>query len=200
MRARTNDVVAASRAGVVRVRALAGAAAARHRTSVKPLHLVRPATHADLEECVALARLAAPERTASEWRGSLLRDVDDPAHRLVVAEVGGTVVAYGRTRLFEPGPEAPPDTAPRGYYLIGVFVHPEERRRGIAAALTQARLEWIAARADEAWFFANARNSASIELHRPFGFEEVTRRFSFPGLAFDGGEGILFRLRLRRQA
>jgi hypothetical protein len=62
--------------------------------------------------------------------------------------------------------------------------------------LTDKRLRWIGERAREAWFFANARNQASIDLHRRFGFEEVSRSFSFPGLAFDGGEGILFRVRL----
>jgi L-amino acid N-acyltransferase YncA len=56
------------------------------------------------------------------------------------------------------------------------------------------RLDWIRRRAAEAWFFANARNTASIALHRELGFEEVSRRFSFPGLTFDGGDGILFRL------
>jgi hypothetical protein len=33
---------------------------------------------------------------------------------------------------------------------------------------------------------ANARNVASIELHRQLGFEEDTRRFPFPRLAFEG--------------
>ena len=47
---------------------------------------------------------------------------------------------------------------------------------------------------------ANARNTASIELHERFGFEEITRRFSFPGLTFKGGEGILFRLRLNEKS
>jgi aminoglycoside 6'-N-acetyltransferase I len=105
-------------------------------------------------------------------------------------------MGYGRVRLFEPKGEASADTAPRGYYLIGVFVAPDQRRSGIGAALTQARIDWISERAADAWFFTNARNTASIELHRRFGFEEVSRRFSFPGLTFDGGEGILFRLRL----
>jgi ribosomal protein S18 acetylase RimI-like enzyme len=132
------------------------------------------------------------------WRTVLRREVEDPEHRLVVAEIGDAIVAYGRAGLFEPAPEAPADTAPRGYYLTGIFVHPDQRRGGIGAALTQARLEWIGERADDAWFFANARNVASIDLHRRFGFEEVTRRFSFPGLMFEGGEGILFRLRLRQ--
>ena len=98
--------------------------------------------------------------------------------------------------MFRPGPDAPADTGPLGYYLTGVFVAPDRRHGGIGTALTQARLDWIGERADAAWFFANARNAASIELHRRFGFEEVSRRFSFPGLTFDGGEGILFRARL----
>lgn len=115
-----------------------------------------------------------------------------------MAEIGQRIIGYGRARLHEPEPEAPADTAPRGYYLTGVFVRPDQRRGGTGAALTQARLDWISGRADDAWFFANARNTTSIELHRRFGFEEVTRRFSFPGLTFDGGEGILFRSRLRR--
>ncbi len=144
-----------------------------------------------------LATLAAPERSVTAWREVLLREVEDLEHRLVVAEVDDMIVGYGRAGVFEPEPDAAADTAPRGYYLTGVFVRLDQRRGGIGAALTQARLDWIGERADEAWFFANARNVASIELHLRFGFEEVTRRFSFPGLTFDGGEGILFRLRLR---
>jgi ribosomal protein S18 acetylase RimI-like enzyme len=99
--------------------------------------------------------------------------------------------------LFEPDPDPASDSAPCGYYLTGVFVLPEKRGAGTGTALTRARLDWIGARAADAWFFADARNTASIELHRRLGCEEVTRRFSFPGLAFEGGgEGILSRLAL----
>jgi ribosomal protein S18 acetylase RimI-like enzyme len=164
-----------------------------------PPYAIREGQHSDIEECVALALVAAPERSASDWRDSLARDIEAPDHYLVVAERRGAVVGYGRARLFEPEPQAPNDSAPRGYYLTGVFVAPNERRTGIGAALTQARLDWISDRAADAWFFANARNTASIALHERFGFEEVTRRFSFPGLTFDGGEGILLRLRFDRR-
>jgi ribosomal protein S18 acetylase RimI-like enzyme len=116
------------------------------------------------------------------------------------AELDGSIVGYGRARLFEPEPQGPADTAPSGYYLTGLFVISNERRTGIGAALTQARLDWISDCATDAWFFANARNKASIALHERFGFEEITRHFSFPGLTFDGGEGILFRLRLDQPA
>jgi ribosomal protein S18 acetylase RimI-like enzyme len=157
---------------------------------------IREGGEADLEACVALATLADRERRAGQWRESLRGDLGDADHLLVVAESGHAVVGYARARLFEPPPDAPADTVPRGFYLTGVFVLPDRRRSGIATALTQARLDWIGHRADEAWYFTNARNTASIELHRRFGFEEVSRRFSFPGLTFEGGEGILCRLSL----
>jgi ribosomal protein S18 acetylase RimI-like enzyme len=157
---------------------------------------IREGVDADIERCVALAVLAAPERSSSEWRESLGRDVDSLEHLLVVGETAGAIVGYGRARLFEPAPDSPADTAPCGYYLTGVFVVPGERGAGLGTALTRARLDWIGELANEAWYFANARNTASIELHRRLGFEEISRRFSFPGLTFDGGEGILFRARL----
>jgi len=157
---------------------------------------IREGAEADLEDCAALACLAEPERSGGEWRESLRRDLESPGQLLVVAESRDAIVGYGRARAFEPGPDAPVDSAPSGYYLAGVFVRPEQRARGIATALTRARLDWIRERAPEAWYFANARNTASIALHRRFGFEEVSREFSFPGLTFGGGEGILFRLSL----
>jgi hypothetical protein len=44
----------------------------------------------------------------------------------------------------------------------------------------------------------STRAMASVELHRRLGFEEVTRDFSFPGLTFEGGKGILFRAPITR--
>jgi ribosomal protein S18 acetylase RimI-like enzyme len=158
---------------------------------------LRTAAPDDIESTVRLACEAAPELGEDEWREALGVDQrHHPTRLLLVADVAGNVVGYGRVRLFEHPPAAPADIAPEGYYLTGVFVHADHRRTGIGRALTEARLTWIAERADEAWFFANALNVASIELHRRLGFEEVTRHFSFPRLVFDGGEGILFRLRL----
>ena len=161
-----------------------------------PSYAIREGGNGDIEGCVALAVLASPERNSSEWRDSLEGDLESPEHLLVVAEARGAIVGYGRARFFQPEPDAPADTGPLGYYLTGVFVAADARGRGIGTALTRTRLDWIGECADEAWFFANARNAASIELHKRLGFEEVSRRFSFPGLTFDGGEGILFRARL----
>jgi hypothetical protein len=41
-------------------------------------------------------------------------------------------------------------------------------------------MAWVFERAEEVWFFANARNRASLELHARLGFVEVTRDFAFP--------------------
>lgn len=146
---------------------------------------------------MALALHASLERAADDWRRELETDLGMSDRRLLVAEAAGAIIGYGRARLFMPASDAPADTAPRGYYLTGMYVSPDHRRLGAGTALVRSRLDWISERDADAWYFANARNVGSIELHRRFGFEEVTRAFSFPGLTFDGGEGILFRARLR---
>lgn len=158
--------------------------------------LVRKATPSDLE---ALARISAErEGVAIETsRDALVRVwfVGDASSRrqLEVAEIDGQVVAFGKVMHFTPAVDAPPDIAPAGWYLSGLVVSPDHRRRGIGLALTRSRLVWIAERASEAYFFASAVNRPTIDLHVRCGFVEVTRRFSYPGVTFTGGVGILFR-------
>lgn len=103
-----------------------------------------------------------------------------------VAEVADAVVGYGLAVWLEP------DDAPAGFYLGGVVVSPEFRRMGIGRALTRVRIEWVNNRADSAFYFANARNRASFDLHAEFGFVEIQRAATLAGVSFDGGEGILF--------
>ena len=164
---------------------------------MKPTFLVRHAWSDDVPSCVSLALLTSPGTDAAVWRESLLEDIDGSDRLLVVAERADEVIGYGRVLLFVPGADAPPDIAPPGYYLMGLAVHPDHRRQGVGAALIRARLDWISERANEAWYFANARNAASIALHEPFRFDEATRSFFYPRVDFDRGEGILFRVRLR---
>ncbi len=151
---------------------------------------VRPATRDDLAACVSLA-LAYGGGEADTWRAKLARELEDPECLLVVVSLAGDLVGYGRAAWFEPPPDAAADVAPRGYYLVGVVVAPRARRRGVGRALTEARMAWIGGRAREAWYFANARNDASLELHRQLGFVEMTRSFSCPDVSFEGGEGVL---------
>lgn len=151
---------------------------------------VRLATAADLD---AVAELAI-SRAAGEheqWVKRLTEDLVDHERGLWVADRGGEVIGYGRVHRFKPAPDAPPLTAPAGFYLSGLGVSESNRRQGLGRAITRARLEWIAARATEAWFFTNARNEISLRLHAQLGFREVTRAFVFPGVEFEGGTGVL---------
>lgn len=99
-----------------------------------------------------------------------------------MAEVAGRVRGYGVASQFTPPPDAPPEVAPPGFYLLGVIVAPEVRRRGLGEALVRARLEWVRARARECFYFADDDNVASIALHARAGFEPLRRRLWFPGL------------------
>jgi ribosomal protein S18 acetylase RimI-like enzyme len=160
--------------------------------------IVRAATERDAAACEALAAKASG-RPAREWRHRLREDLEHAERLLLVARADSRLVGYGRARRFQPDGDAPADVAPAGYYLVGLFVEPDLRRCGIARALTDMRLAWIQERAASAWFFTNAQNVASIELHRRCGFVEVTRAFSFPRVTFAGGVGILSRRRFSRR-
>jgi ribosomal protein S18 acetylase RimI-like enzyme len=149
--------------------------------------VIRRAVLTDIEECLALANREA------ELPTDLADDLREADRLLLVAQSAGRIVGYGRAMQFRRTTDAPPDSVPTGYYLVGLVVEASYRRMGVGSELTRARLDWISGRATEAWYFANARNAASIALHAQLGFREVTREFSFPGLSFDGNEGILFR-------
>lgn len=110
-----------------------------------------------------------------------------------VAEVEGNVVGFGRCRRVDHAADGD-GSVPAGWYLLGVIITPQMRRRGIGSEITRFRLEWARERASEVFYFANSLNLASIALHQKFGFTEVRRPFAFPGATFSGGGvGVLFR-------
>jgi aminoglycoside 6'-N-acetyltransferase I len=159
--------------------------AGRPRVAVR----VRPATSSDVEELVRIQNAAGRTVRQAHYE----RAVDDPEVCVVVAEASsgaGTVVTgWAQTSYLD----EVKDLAPVGHYLGGVTVDPTWRRRGVAIELTDARMRWIAARADEAFYVVNATNRASIDLHRRWGFLELARGPRFAGTPFEGGLGILMR-------
>jgi ribosomal protein S18 acetylase RimI-like enzyme len=154
----------------------------------------RPATASDVPALAALraARDGIPEASAAANFERLLARAESGDAVVRGAWVAEALAGYGTVeRLAWEG-------LPAGWYLGGVVVAPALRRRGIGARLTQERMEWVAERGREAFYFVNARNRASIDLHAPFGFREVARDIRVPGLTFTGGIGLLFRAELPR--
>jgi RimJ/RimL family protein N-acetyltransferase len=153
---------------------------------------VREAYDEDVAACAALAaaeRADDPELARARFQA----DLRAPRRSLFVATVDGCFAGFGRMAYFIPPAEAPSNVAPEGYYVVGLLVDPAWRRTGVGLALTRARMAWAFQRTAEVWFFANARNRASLDLHARLGFVEVTRDFTFPGVEFDGGVGVLCR-------
>ncbi len=163
--------------------------------------IVRGSTLADRDE-LARIRWQRDGGRLSDYVARFQRDLSDIGDARdalwLTAELDRQIVGYGKISYAQPIPDAPANAAPAGHYLGGVTVDPAFRRRGIAHELTVHRLRWIAERAREAYYFVNALNCASIDLHARLGFVEVTRDFFVPGVSFTGGIGILFRVDLSR--
>ncbi|MEH0109044.1 GNAT family N-acetyltransferase [Tersicoccus sp. MR15.9] len=144
-----------------------------------------------------MIRHAEPEDLPSVGtllRGGSLDSVEkaltDPDRVVLVAtSADGEVVGWAKTHRW--CDDDPP--APAGHYLGGVTVAEDWRRRGIGTALTLRRMAWVRERANVAWCVVNARNTASLALHRALGFVEAARGPRFHTTTFDGGLGILLR-------
>ena len=100
-------------------------------------------------------------------------DITGEQRQMFVAKANGQVVAYGRVIELATDEAAPGTTA--GYYLSGVLVDPAWRGRGIATALTRARLRWAFARTSTVFYVTGADNPASLHLHAALGFQEIKR-------------------------
>lgn len=159
---------------------------------------VRPAREGDL---AAIAALAADRNGTSiaEERGRyqeiFARVARGEQRIMLVSACAGEILGYATAAFHHTPSCAPSNAAPTGWYLTGLIVAPHQRRRGVGAHLTSARLGQIGA-GTKVYYFANARNRATIDLHAQFGFRERTRDFCYPGVTFQGGCGILFEVDL----
>lgn len=93
-------------------------------------------------------------------------DIADDSRQMFVAKANGRVIGYGRAARLA-ADEAAPGT-PAGYYLSGVLVDPAWRGRGIATALTRARLCWVFARAAEVFYVAGVARKHPSRTVAPF--------------------------------
>ncbi len=98
--------------------------------------VVRPAVRADAPAYLALIQaLADFEKLAGPDEAARTRLVEDafgpsPRYEVLVAELGGDVVAYA---IFFPTYST--FRARQSLYLEDIFVHPRARRRGVARAM-----------------------------------------------------------------
>lgn len=108
-----------------------------------------------------------------------------------VAKSKGTVLGFGRARFDDQAEGTGPRAVPTGWYLMGVVVRPDWRRRGIARALLAARLSWVAERTDRAYSVTSEYNRASQALLHSVGFRTVQRDVTHPRITFNKGVGLL---------
>jgi ribosomal protein S18 acetylase RimI-like enzyme len=133
---------------------------------------IEPLTQADVASAVELAVRAL--RVKPGDRGEqFASDITDEWRQMFIAKANDQVVGYGR--VIELAADRAGPGTPAGCYLSGVLVDPAWRGRGIATALTRARLRWAFARTDTVFCVAGADNAASLRLHAALGFQEVRR-------------------------
>lgn len=125
-----------------------------------------------------VATLDLRERTPEEWR-TWMAEHNVENHPLYVAEEEGAVVGYASLSAYRS------KEAYRSTVELSVYIHPDFRRRGIAAALMERVLEEARrdARTHTVVSVITHGNEASCRLHRRFGFtfcgtiREVGKKF-----------------------
>jgi ribosomal protein S18 acetylase RimI-like enzyme len=133
---------------------------------------IEPLTRADIASAVALAVRVLQVKPGDRGK-QFAADITGERRQMFVARANGRVIAYGR--VLELAAHEAAEGTPAGYYLSGVLVEPAWRGRGIATALTRARLRWAFARADRVFYVTGADNTASLHLHATLGFQEIRR-------------------------
>ena len=152
---------------------------------------VRPAVPGDAAAIVAVdaTREPRPASHLARVAGQLARS-DAVA---VVAEAGGVVIGSSSVTIWQGHADAP-----IGWYVSGITVVPQWRRRHVAHRMLEAELATMDATGATTWSVVNATNRASLDLHAQHGFHEVARSATFAGLVFTGGCGIMLRRRAPR--
>lgn len=160
---------------------------APNRGGVPPVTVsIRDATERDVSGILDVNLQAGRPAGSADSMGRAIADPDRP---VLVATIDGGLAGWAKTHCWDRSD----GSAPAGHYLGGVTVVPALRRRRVATALTDARLDWIWQRADCAWYVVNADNFSSIALHSKWGFVEVARAPKFHTTEFSGGVGLLMK-------
>jgi aminoglycoside 6'-N-acetyltransferase I len=141
--------------------------------------IVRPAIEADFEAWAAMRRKLwsdiDPDELEAEFAGLL---AEEPPYLAFVAELDdGRLAGFAEASVrsvAEGGPDGP------AAYLEGIWVEPDQRRRGVARALLAAVEDWARGRGlSHLGSDALLDNEVSHRWHGGAGFEEVVRLVVF---------------------
>ena len=116
----------------------------------------------------------------------------DDGYGLVAVDEQAEVIGWGRTHWWDPHDAL----APAGFYLGGVEVRADWQGHGIATALSQARIAWVAKRSDRIYCVVNARNTASLKLQERLGLYPIATAARFGSVEFSGGASFLLTCEL----
>ncbi len=164
---------------------------------------------ATLKDVQAAATLHALEKDTAkiDFEKMFLHEfsacVNSPEKRVYyLAFSENELISYAGARLYEPlvdenmyGTLTP---LPAGWYLRGIKVHPQWRRKGLARSMTLKRLEWIKKRASQCYVFLDDENKVTLPMYFDLGFNEVSKGWGYsdPRRASKNTKGILLQVKI----
>jgi len=142
---------------------------------VRPARLADQAALAELEAAAWSAESGFPSTMAADLRDTFF-SAGNPPEAHLVAELDGRVVGCIRLK--------PPTKLPENAHVVqvqGLSVHPDSRRRGVAASLLDAAQETLRERGiRKLTLHVLSTNQAAIRLYQRHGFvREGTLREEF---------------------
>jgi len=139
--------------------------------------VIRPCTTADAADWAAMRIALWPDEDAALLRSEAERMAADPdrdVRNLICRDAGGEPMGFAEAALrrdYVNGCETSPVA-----FLEGIYVAPEHRKRGVAAALVTEVAAWARSRGcSEFASDALLDNRASHAFHAAIGFEETER-------------------------
>lgn len=127
------------------------------------LILVREATPADEEAVAEVSRLATEDlRRVYRPVAPAVASAPQPPTGRLVAEVGGRIVGTVRYRCEQPR-----------IHLIGLFVHPEQRRKGVARELVRSLDALAVITGTDCLSLFTVRQTGNVSIFERLGFRAI---------------------------
>ncbi len=158
---------------------------------------VRLAQENDLERIAKITQDFEPQ-TLERYKESFKSQIEQNSNPessifIFVAIIDNIVVGHGKLFYYSKEKHDVEFKSPEGWYLNGVIVAPEFRRKGVAKALLSFRESFILEKkGNEVFSIVSVENIPSISYHTSLGFKEQERAPGYLSVKLKCGEGILF--------